>query len=170
MLRSSWKCRRTTNWCSLSQRRSTMTYPREGGCQCGAIRYTIDKRPRVTFACHCTDCQRRSGSAVVVSLLIPEGWFRITRGNPTPQTRTNDKGRVLKHWFCSECGTPILGVVRGTAPELYQTVRIGTLDNSRGLPPPVHFWTRSAQDWFVFPPGAKCFEENSPVPLLQLVD
>ena len=126
-----------------------MNHLREGGCQCGAIRYSIDKQPRLTFACHCTDCQRRSGSAVVVSLLIPDSSFHITSGNLTPHTRTNDNGRVLNHWFCSE---------------------FGTLDNSRGLPPPVHIWTRSAQDWFVFPADAKCFKENPPVPLLQLMD
>jgi hypothetical protein len=147
-----------------------MNHMREGGCQCGAIRYSIDKQPKLTFACHCTDCQRRSGSPVVVSLLIPTSSFHITRGNLTPQTRTNDNGRVLKHWFCSECGTQILGMERGTSPDLYQTVRVGTLDNSRGLPPPVHIWTRSAQDWFVFPADAKCFKENPPVPLLQLMD
>ena len=147
-----------------------MNHMREGGCQCGAIRYSIDKQPKFTFACHCTDCQRRSGSAVVVSLLIPDSSFHITSGNLTPQTRTNDNGRVLKHWFCSECGTQILGMERGTSPDLYQTVRVGTLDNSRGLPPPVHIWTRSAQDWFVFPHDAKCFKENPPVPLLQLMD
>jgi hypothetical protein len=42
-----------------------MNHMREGGCQCGAIRYSIDKQPRLTFACHCTDCQSRSGSEVV---------------------------------------------------------------------------------------------------------
>jgi len=96
--------------------------------------------------------------------------LEVVSGKLTPQTRTNDNGRVLKHWFCSECGTQILGMVRGTAPDIYQTVRVGTLDNSRGLPPPVHIWTRSAQDWFVFPTHAKCFKENPPVPLLQLMD
>ena len=69
-----------------------------------------------------------------------------------------------------EGGTPILGMERGTSPDLYQAVLVGTLDNSRDLPPPVHIWTRSAQDWFVFPAGAKCFKENPPVPLLQLMD
>lgn len=145
-----------------------MTYPREGGCQYGAIRYAIDEPPRLTFACHCTDCQRRSGSAVVVSLVVRDNAFRITRGTPTPQTRTNESGRSLMHGFCADCGTPLLGVVRGTAPDLYQTVRVGTLDNSRGLPPPVHFWTRSAQDWFILPPGAKSFEGNPTVPWQQL--
>ena len=147
-----------------------MTFPREGGCQCGAIRYEIDGPPRLIFACHCKDCQRRSGSPVVVSMVVQDGFFRITRGTPTPQTRTTEKGRTLKHWFCAECGTPLLGMVRGTAPDLHQTVRIGTLDNSRGLPSPIHVWTRSAEEWFVFPPDAKCFDENPPVPLLHLAD
>ncbi len=147
-----------------------MTFPREGGCQCGAVRYVVDEPPRLTFACHCTDCQRRSGSAVVVSLVVRDHAFRITRGTPTAQTRTNDRGRPLKHWFCAECGTPLLGMVRGTAPDLYQTVRVGTLDNIHGLPPPIHIWTGSAQDWMVLPPDAKCFKAGTPVPLIELAE
>jgi hypothetical protein len=145
-----------------------MSFPREGGCQCGGIRYVVTEAPRLVWACHCTDCQRRSGAAVVVSLTVRDGAFRITRGEPRAQTRTNAFGRTLKQWFCAECGTPLLGMVRGTPPDLYQTVRVGTLDDASGLRPSVHIWTRSAQDWIRLPADAICFEAGPPVPLLDL--
>ncbi|MCW8087537.1 GFA family protein [Sabulicella glaciei] len=147
-----------------------MTFPREGGCQCGAIRYVVDEPPKLIFACHCKDCQRRSGAAVVVSLIVRDQAFRITNGHPTPQRRTNDQGRVLEHWFCADCGTPLLGMARGTTPNLYQTVRVGTMDDVAGLSPSVHVWTRSAQDWVSMPSNARCFEGNPPGPLLALAE
>lgn len=145
-----------------------MTFPREGGCQCGAIRYAVDGPPTLVFACHCTACQRRSGSAFVVSLIVPDRAFRLTRGRLKPQDRTADSGATLTHWFCADCGTPVLGAARGTAPDLYQTVRLGTLDDVSGIRPTVHVWTGSAQDWVTIPAGARAFTGNPPVPLISL--
>ncbi len=34
-----------------------------GGCQCGNIRYEVVGTPKQLVVCHCTDCQRQSGSA-----------------------------------------------------------------------------------------------------------
>lgn len=124
--------------------------------------------PELVFACHCTACQRRSGSAFVVSLIVRDRDFRITRGTLAPQTRTADSGRPLTHWFCAGCGTPILGATRGAAPDLYQTIRVGTFDDVSGLRPTVHVWTRSAQDWVAIPAGPLTFEGNPPVPLTSL--
>lgn len=145
-----------------------MTFPRDGGCQCGAIRYRVNGPPAVVFACHCTACQRRSGSAFVVSLIVPDRDFQMTQGTLKPQTRTGDSGATLTHWFCADCGTPILGAARGTAPDLYQTVRVGTLDDVSGIRPTVQVWTGSAQDWVTIPPASHCFPGNPPVPLLSL--
>ena len=103
------------------------------------------------------------------AMLIPDQFFHITRGEPAPQSRTNDKGRVLNTWYCAQCGTPVLGMVRGAAPDLYRTVRVGTLDDTRGLPPPIHVWTRGPQEWFVFPPEAKRFAEAPSVPIVKLL-
>lgn len=147
-----------------------MTFPRQGGCQCGAIRYMVDGPPSVIFTCHCTACQRRSGSAFVVSMVVPGRNFHLTRGTLKPQTRTADSGAQLTHWFCADCGTPILGVERGTAPDLYQTIRLGTLDDVSGLRPTVHVWTRSAQGWVAVPEGPLSFERNPPVPIISLKD
>ncbi len=145
-----------------------MTFPRQGGCQCGAIRFTVDSPPAVVFACHCTACQRRSGSAFTVSMVVRDRDFRLTHGTLKPQTRTGDSGAQLTHWFCAECGTPILGVQRGTAPDIHQTVRLGTLDDVSGLRPTVHVWTRSAQDWITVPEGPLSFAQNPPVPIISL--
>lgn len=145
-----------------------MAFRREGGCQCGAVRYAVEGPPILVFACHCTACQRRSGSAFVVSLIVPDRHFRLLHGTLTPQTRIADSGTALTHRFCADCGTPILGAERGAAPEIYQTIRTGTLDDPSGMRPTVHVWARSAQDWVRIPDGSRSFPGNPPVPLIAL--
>lgn len=147
-----------------------MTFPREGGCQCGAIRYSVTGPPALVFACHCSACQRRSGSAFVVSLIVRDEHFRVIQGTPKPQVRTADSGAELTHWFCPDCGTALLGMERGAAPNLYQTIRVGTLDDVTGLPPTVHVWTASAQDWVAVPSGPLSFARNPTVPMVSLLN
>lgn len=48
-----------------------------GGCACGQVRYQINDDPLFTHACHCEDCQRRTGSAFVVHLVVAENDFEI---------------------------------------------------------------------------------------------
>lgn len=145
-----------------------MTFPRHGGCQCGSVRYAVNGPPVLVFACHCTACQRRSGSAFVVSLIVPDRDFHLTKGSLKAQERVGDSGGRLTHWFCAECGTPILGMARQAGPERYQTVRVGTLDDVSGMAPTVHTWTASAQDWVPIPASAQCFAGNPPMPLTDL--
>lgn len=145
-----------------------MSFPREGGCQCGAIRYVVRAAPRLVFACHCTACQRRSGAATVVSLIVREADFHLTQGRLRPQTRLGDSGGELTHWFCAACGTPILGMKRGDGEAAYETVRLGTLDDISDIVPSVHCWTRSAQGWVVIPPDTHNFAGNPTVPMLSL--
>ena len=45
----------------------TMKLPQSGGCQCGAIRYEITGPPAAVYACHCTECQKQSGSAFAMA-------------------------------------------------------------------------------------------------------
>ncbi|MBE0624404.1 MAG: GFA family protein, partial [Burkholderiales bacterium] len=54
---------------------------RLGGCQCGAIRFEVKGNPMRTYACHCTICQKQSGSAFGLSAVFPPGSFTVTKGS-----------------------------------------------------------------------------------------
>lgn len=134
--------------------------PLTGGCQCGALRYEIAEAPAATYTCHCTDCQRLSGSAFSVAITVPERAFRLTRGEPLVVHRTADSGRIVARWLCPECGGWVVG---GPQPgsgrgETIRRVRAGTLDDTVWLRPTAHFWTRSKQPWVVLPAGDRIFE------------
>ncbi len=59
----------------------SMRLPQSGGCQCGAVRYEVSGPPRIVYACHCTECQRQSGSAFAMAAVIPGESFRITKAS-----------------------------------------------------------------------------------------
>ena len=63
-----------------------MKLPQTGGCKCSAIRYEITQAPRMVCTCHCANCQRMTSSAFSMACVLPEGAFRIVRGEPKAVT------------------------------------------------------------------------------------
>ena len=139
-----------------------MRLPQTGGCLCGALRYEITRAPNAVYTCHCTECQRLTGSAFLTGLVVAAEAFRLTGGEPRPFRRTADSGRAVTGWLCPECCARVCGGPKpGSAPPrpgALATVRAGTLDDTSWLRPTLHFWTRSAQPWVVLPPGGRSFE------------
>lgn len=130
-----------------------MGFPQTGGCQCGAVRYEITGPPTTVYACHCTECQRQSGSAFAMAAVIPQAHFRVTRGSPAMFARPTGPAKVMECWFCADCGTRLYHMPGGAAyPN--RNVKPGTLDDTSWLVPTTHFWTRSAQKWVVIPDDA----------------
>ena len=130
-----------------------MSFPQTGGCQCGAVRYEITGPPEVVYACHCTECQRQSGSAFAMAAVIPQRHFRLTQGAPNMFARASGPAKTMECWFCPACGTRLYHMPEGTSyPN--RNVKPGTLDDTSWLVPTIHFWTRSAQTWVVIPEGA----------------
>ncbi|MEM8771551.1 MAG: GFA family protein [Pseudomonadota bacterium] len=126
----------------------TVSLPLEGGCQCGALRYRISAAPLMLYACHCSNCQKISGSAFGLSATIIENQFAFSAGDPAEARWVSDAGNNRFGYFCSECGcriahgqTPTIGVL---------SLRAGTLDDRSWIAPFGHIWTRSAQNWMVF--------------------
>ena len=68
---------------------------KEGGCQCGALRYRVNGEPIALAVCHCRECQRQSGSAFGMSLVVPKDSFQLLSGEPKTFTRTADSGRSV---------------------------------------------------------------------------
>jgi hypothetical protein len=119
-----------------------------GRCQCGAVRYALNGTPLTVFACHCTDCQRQSGSAFGMALWIKDWTIALLDGEVRTWVRRMPSGREMECRFCPACGTRLFHRVLGQAEIL--SIKPGTLDDTRGLQPAGHIWTRSAQPWFYF--------------------
>jgi hypothetical protein len=121
----------------------------EGGCQCGAIRYRLTAEPKVLAVCHCKECQRQSGSAFGMSLIVSQSGFELLSGSLKSFTRSADSGRQIECRFCGDCGTRICHVP--TYADGVLNVKAGTLDDTSWLQPAVQVWTRSKQPWVAMP-------------------
>lgn len=133
-----------------------MTTKYTGGCQCGDIRYELVGSPQKLVVCHCTDCQRQSGSAFGMTLVVKETDFRLTRGEPKTFVSKSAAGRSKLGAFCPQCGTRIYH-----KPEWRRgavSIKPGTLDNTSWLRPDMHIWTRSKQPWVTIPEAVETHE------------
>ena len=61
--------------------------PIPGGCNCGEVRYLVTKTPLAAYICHCHLCQKRTGSAFSMSMVIPADGFELVAGNPIKKER-----------------------------------------------------------------------------------
>jgi len=130
-----------------------MTTPITGGCMCGAIRYTLGMPVTELRACHCTTCQKGSGTQGSVNAVIPASAFKLTRGTLKRYDSLADSGRTLYRFFCGDCGSPIYSQ-RATSPETL-VVRAGSLDEAGDMKITANIWTRSARPWAYIDPASK---------------
>ena len=144
-----------------------MKLPLTGGCQCGALRYEVRAEPLSLYVCHCTECQRQSGSGFGMSAVVPRQDFAFTKGKPRRYSRTADSGRVIDGDFCGACGVRPIHYPR--ANEKVAILKPGTLDDTSWLVPVGHIWTGSAQAWIPIPKGS-VIHEGHPDDLTSLMD
>jgi hypothetical protein len=119
----------------------------EGGCACGAVRYRLTSEPLFIHCCHCTQCQRQTGSAFVVNLLIERDRVDVT-GEPVAVDVERDSGGTQTVYRCPKCQVAVFSEY--TSPRVW-FVRGGTLDDARSIKPDVHIFTRSKVDWVTLP-------------------
>jgi len=132
-----------------------MSVPREGGCSCGAVRYRLTSDPLFTHCCHCLNCQRQTGSAFVINLLIEADRVEVLAGVPQPVDVPRDDGSTQRIFRCPTCQVALFSLY--TRPDV-RFVRAGTLDDPSGVTPDVHIFTRSKLDWITLPESVPEFD------------
>lgn len=130
---------------------------REGGCLCGAVRYVLKGEPRAIALCHCTRCQRQSGSLFSFNLVIREADYEQS-GETMVYVDKGDSGQPVYRHFCRGCGSPVLAKT-ALAPGKV-VVKAGTLDNIEGLQPQAEIYTDHAATWLAPVAGAARFAQN----------
>ena len=119
-----------------------------GGCQCGQLRYAITEPPLRLNVCFCTDCQRQSGSAFGMSLVVKPASFVIEQGEVKEFELKADSGRIKTCGFCPDCGVRIYNQTSALC-----SIKAGTLDDTRNLRPDALYWSRSKQSWLSLEAG-----------------
>ena len=132
-----------------------MSVQREGGCACGAVRYRLASDPLFIHCCHCLNCQRQTGSAFVINLLIEADRVELLAGDPQPVDVPRDDGSAQRIFRCPTCQVAVFS--QYTSPE-FRYVRGGTLDDPAAVAPDVHIFTRSKLPWVTLPDSVPAFE------------
>ncbi len=112
-----------------------------GRCNCGAVHYRVADAFEYSAMCHCTDCQRRTGSAFKPFAGIPVRQLEIISGEDQAVRRGNSVDFDVQ---CSVCGSLLYSVVRDGA---YVHVAMGTLVDAPGIRPSEHIFVGSKADW-----------------------
>lgn len=138
-----------------------MTDTITGGCLCEKIRYAISQPVKNIIACHCTHCQKSTGSAMSHNTVVPASAFTLLAGQPKVYADKADSGNTLYRAFCSDCGAPIYSQ-REQMPDM-MIVKAGTLDDSSAMSVIMNIWTRSARPWAHIAPDVEQYPQNRPV-------
>jgi hypothetical protein len=132
-----------------------MGIQREGGCACGALRYRLASEPMFIHCCHCLSCQRQTGSAFVINLLIEADRVQVLTGRTRQVDVPRDDGSMQRIFRCPHCQVAVFSEY---GPREVRFVRGGTLDDPTDVTPDVHIFTRSKVGWVTLPQGAPAFE------------
>lgn len=118
-------------------------------CACGALQVRITADPVHLVACHCKDCQGRTGSAYGVSCIVEDKAFEHICGDVSQYKRLGDTGGWVLNNFCPTCGTSVFWTAE-VIPGLV-AVAGGSFENTDWIDLKTHIYTRSAQKWMTYP-------------------
>ena len=127
-----------------------------GGCSCGDVRYRLTSRPMFVHCCHCLNCQKHTGSAFVINLLIEADRVKLLGVEPQPTEMPLNGGSPNQIFRCPRCLVAVWSVYGGRSQVRF--VRGGTLDDPSAVAPDVHIYTRSKLPWVKLPPSVPAFE------------
>ena len=116
----------------------------DGSCLCGAVTYEIMGDPELRLVCHCTQCQRQTGSAFSLLYAIPKDDLRIT-GALQVYAGKGDSGKTVNRTFCPECGSCMTAEAE-IAPDVIFLFG-GTMNDKARFAPEREIFCDSAQPW-----------------------
>ena len=116
-----------------------------GGCLCGAVRYEFDRDKVITVGhCHCTDCQKSTGSGKATILFLPVDALQM-KGEFKTYTVVGTDASHVNRGFCPNCGCPIISFV-DEQPDV-KFIKAGSLDDPSWVKPEASYWSESAYEW-----------------------
>jgi hypothetical protein len=132
--------------------------PLTGGCLCGAVRFEVTEAPLGAGYCHCTRCQRRTGTAASIQAQVAPGSVRIVSGKEL--LRAYEPADGFAKVFCSGCGSSLWS--RRPDGDVL-SVRLGVFDRDPGVRPTYRQYVAYAAPWERIPDdGLERFPESRP--------
>jgi hypothetical protein len=124
---------------------SEVSLPITGGCNCGAVRFEVSEPFQASMYCHCTRCQRRTGTSASVNGRTTPDAFRIVQGEDQIRAWDPPGGGAVKH-FCGDCGSALFS----RSPDSIG-IRLGAIDGDPGILPSYRQYVAYAAAWEPIP-------------------
>jgi hypothetical protein len=115
-----------------------------GGCQCGAIRYSVSVEPRFSLICHCRQCQHLTGTGHAAQFAVSFA-STVIEGTLSFYDLTADSGNAVRNGFCRDCGTPILKI-SAAMPDAF-VIHAGSMDDPGKFKPDFVVFDHAKQPW-----------------------
>ena len=136
-----------------------MTAKLTGACLCGSVRFEISEPLVSAGYCHCTRCQRRTGTAASVQARVAPGSFRIVDGEGLLAMYSPADG--FEKAFCSSCGGALFSRNPNDPEQI--SVRLGAFDSDPGVRPSYRQFVEYAAAWEPIPDdGLERYPERRP--------
>jgi hypothetical protein len=119
-----------------------------GSCLCGAIRFELSELPTQAGYCHCTRCQRRTGTAASAQARIDGRTFRLTAGEDALAAWRHPDGGFEK-CFCRRCGSHLFS--RHPVDATQMSIRMAAFDEDPGVRPSWRTYVAYAAPWEPIP-------------------
>jgi len=119
-----------------------------GRCTCGAVTFRMTQTPLFVHACHCTWCQRETGSAFALNAMIESAFVELLSGTPIEVDTPSDSGDGQIILRCPACHIALWSHYSGAGRKV-AFVRVGTLENPALCPPDIHIFTSTKQPWLL---------------------
>ncbi|KQV32301.1 aldehyde-activating protein [Rhizobium sp. Root1203] len=117
-----------------------------GQCHCGHVTYQAVIDALAVGICHCTDCQRLTGSPFRVTARVGRDAIQLTGNPPNIYRKRGDSGRIREQHFCPRCGSPLFTTGEGEDADVWG-IRWGSIDQRAELEPRRQVWCSSAVPW-----------------------
>lgn len=127
-----------------------------GSCLCGNVRFEVTPPFTAFRYCHCSRCQKASGSAHAANAFLPLAQFKWLGGESAIKRYDMPTAQRFAVWFCSQCGTRVPHQVRGREDML---IPAGVLDQQSAQRPENSIFWGSRAKWYVPPGDMPCHEE-----------
>ncbi|MEJ7824086.1 MAG: GFA family protein [Solirubrobacteraceae bacterium] len=119
-----------------------------GGCLCGGVRFELAEPPRVAGYCHCTRCQRRTGTGSSAGARIDGRTLTLLAGEELVHG-WRPPGGGFEKCFCRVCGGHLFS--RNPDDPTQIAIRMGAFDGDPGVRPSFRMFVSSAAAWEPLP-------------------
>ncbi len=138
-----------------------------GTCLCGRLAFSIDPQQILLMNnCHCTNCQKESGTGYVTMLQVPSAGFQWLRGADHLDTyastdlvddRATNSTTAAVRARCRTCGARAPSAQQADA---HYAIPAGLMDQPLEHLPQVNMWVASKANWVTLDPALPSCEQQ----------